>query len=175
MANAVKEIINALKKHNLPDGIREKKQVKKKIKPPLIIRNRSIPLTFIIVLLAVIGFFIIMDFIKSAVPEDKSVAVLPFDNLSSDADKKLFGDAIADILTSQLSHNPGLRVIGRTSTLKYKTVKKTISEIGAELSVNYVIEGTFQVQGNRMRLSVQLIRVFHEGHLWSKIYDRELQ
>ena len=104
---------------------------------------------------------------------EKSIAVLPFENLSTDAEQVWFSDGITDVIISQLSKIYDLRVLSRTSTLKYREEHKSISEIGKELDVNYIIEGTVQRQQERMRITVQLIRVLNEGHLWSEIYDRE--
>ncbi len=106
---------------------------------------------------------------------EKSIAVLPFENLSSDEEQAWFSDGITDVIINQLSKISDLRVLGRTSTLKYKEIeeKKSISEIGDELGVNFIIEGTVQRQENKMRISVQLIRALNEGHIWSDIYDRE--
>jgi len=100
--------------------------------------------------------------------------VLPFKNLSSDEEQLWFSDGITDVIISQLSKISDLRVLGRTTTLKYKEEHRSaISEIGAELGVNYLIEGTVQRQRNKMRITVQLVRVANEGHIWSDIYDRE--
>jgi TolB-like protein len=104
---------------------------------------------------------------------EKSLAVLPFENLSTDDKQIWFSEGMTDIIISQLSKISGLRVLSRTSTLKYGKEQKNIGEIGKELGVNFIIEGTVQRQENKMRISVQLIRVFNEGHLWSDIYDRE--
>ena len=106
---------------------------------------------------------------------EKSIAVLPFENLSSDEEQAWFSDGITDVIINQLSKISDLRVLSRTSTLKYeeKEEKKSIPEIGEELGVNYLIEGTVQRQENKMRISVQLIRALNEGHVWSEVYDRE--
>ncbi|KPK83639.1 MAG: hypothetical protein AMS27_12305, partial [Bacteroides sp. SM23_62_1] len=101
------------------------------------------------------------------------MAVLPFDDLGSDEEQAWFSDGITDVIINQLSKISGYRVIGRTSTLKYKEEKKSIPEIGVELGVNYIIEGTVQRQENDMRISVQLIQVLNEDHIWSDLYDRE--
>jgi TolB-like protein len=106
---------------------------------------------------------------------EKSIAVLPFENLSSDEEQAWFSDGITDVIINQLSKISDLRVLSRTSTLKYeeKEEKKSIPEIGEELGVNYLIEGTVQRQENKMRISVQLIRALNEGHIWAEVYDRE--
>jgi TolB-like protein len=104
---------------------------------------------------------------------EKSIAVLPFENLSTDEEQAWFSDGMTDIIINQLSKISDLRVLSRTSTLKYSKEQKTVSEIGKELGANYLIEGTVQMQEDKMRISVQLIRVLNEGHLWSDVYDRE--
>jgi TolB-like protein len=104
---------------------------------------------------------------------EKSIAVLPFENLSTDNEQSWFSEGITDIIISQLSKISVLRVLSRTSTLKYGEEQKSIGEIGKELGVNFIIEGTVQRQENKMRISVQLIRVLNEGHLWSDVYDRD--
>jgi len=134
----------------------------------------------LVVAIVVAAFFIFNIIGKKEQAEDltkleKSIAVLPFENLSSDEEQAWFSDGITDVIISQLSKISDLRVLGRTSTLKYKEIeeKKSISEIGDELGVNFIIEGTVQRQENKMRISVQLIRTLNEGHIWSDIYDRE--
>jgi len=104
---------------------------------------------------------------------EKSIAVLPFDNLSGNEDQAYFCDGITDVVINQLSKIKEFRVIGRTSTLRYKENIKTLSEIGEEMQVNFIIEGTVQRQEDQIRIIVQLIQVQNEDHLWSKLYDRE--
>jgi TolB-like protein len=106
---------------------------------------------------------------------EKSIAVLPFDNLSSDEEQAWFSDGITDVIINHLSKISDLRVLSRTSTIKYKETeeKKSLSEIGKELGVNFLIEGTVQREGSQMRVSVQLIQAINEDHLWSELYDRE--
>jgi TolB-like protein/Tfp pilus assembly protein PilF len=173
VANAVKEVITAIKKHNHQDGevskevVKAKPDTKRNLKPKIIIGS------FLVLALLVLGYFFIPKLFESSKPVEKSIAVLPFENLSSDEEQLWFSDGITDVIISQLSKISDLRVLGRTSTLKYREEQKSISEIGKELGVNFIIEGTVQRQGNKMRISVQLIRVINEGHIWSDIYDRE--
>jgi TolB-like protein len=110
---------------------------------------------------------------KKVIEFEKSIAVLPFDNLSSDEEQAWFSDGITDVIINQLSRISDFRVLGRTSTLKYRGEKKTVSEIGEELEVNFLIEGTVQRQEDQIRISVQLIQVPNEGHIWSDLYDRD--
>jgi TolB-like protein/Tfp pilus assembly protein PilF len=138
----------------------------------LIFLLSAIILAIVIVIVALFVFNIIGGG-KQTKALEKSIAVLPFVNLSSDEEQVWFSDGITDIIISQLSKISDLRVLSRTSTLKYSEEQKSIGEIGKELGVNFIIEGTVQRQENKMRISVQLIRVLNEGHLWSDIYDRE--
>jgi TolB-like protein/Tfp pilus assembly protein PilF len=172
VANAVKEIITSIKKHELQDGEVPKEVVKDKPEHPKNLKLRIIVSSIIVLALMAIGYFFIPKLFKSSEPIEKSIAVLPFNNLSSDKDQVWFSDGITDVIITQLSKISDLRVLGRTSTLKYREEQKSISEIGAELGVNYVIEGSVQREGNKMRITVQLIRVINEGHIWSDIYDR---
>jgi len=102
-----------------------------------------------------------------------SIAVLPFEALSKEKDQEYFCEGITDVITSQLSKISGFRVPGRTSTLKYKKGDKSITEIGRELNVAYILEGSIQKVGDSIRVTAQLVRVLNEDHLWSEIYDRE--
>ncbi|MBA7515110.1 hypothetical protein ES705_07148 [subsurface metagenome] len=151
----------------------------RKLKKKLLILLSGIFLGVVIVIAALFIFNIIggRKQAKDLAELEKSIAVLPFDNLSSDEEQAWFSDGITDVIINQLSKISDLRVLGRTSTLKYKEQeeKKSISEIGEELGVNFIIEGTVQRQGNQMRISVQLIRAINEDHLWSELYDREWQ
>lgn len=173
VANAVKEIIYALNKHNLNEEKVTGKAKTERSKPFSNLKRTLVPSVLIIVLLFVLGYFFLPKLLNTGISGDKSIAVLPFENLSSDRDKASFCDAIADIITNQLSENHGLRVIGRTSTLKYKDQKKNISEIGAELGVSYIIRGNFQSQADKIRINAQLIRVSPEAQIWGEVYDRE--
>jgi TolB-like protein len=145
---------------------------KKKSKKRLILLLSVLVLVITVVVVALFVFNIIGSR-KGTEELEKSIAVLPFDNLSSDEEQAWFSDGITDVIINQLSKITDLRVLGRTSTLKYKEEKKSISEIGEELGVNFLIEGTVQRQGNEMRISVQLIQVLNEDHIWSELYDRE--
>ncbi len=104
---------------------------------------------------------------------ENSIAVLQFENLGSDEEQEWFSEGITDIIINQLSKIKEFRVLGRTSTIKYSSGDKTISEIGQELNVNLIIEGTVQRVSDEVRISIQLVRVQNEDHLWSEIYDRE--
>ena len=103
---------------------------------------------------------------------DHSVAVLPFDNMSADPEQEYFSDGIAEDIITDLSVISGLRVIARHSTFVYKGKQVTIREIGDELNVRYVLEGSVRRQGDRLRITAQLIDVASEGHIWAARFDR---
>jgi TolB-like protein/Tfp pilus assembly protein PilF len=105
---------------------------------------------------------------------DKSVAVLPFENLSEDKANAYFVDGMQDEVITRLAKIAELRVISRTSTQRYRTRSANLAEIARELGVSHLVEGTVQRVGDRVRINVQLIRAANEGHLWAEIYDRNL-
>lgn len=104
----------------------------------------------------------------------KSVAVLPFANLSDDKDNAYFASGIHDELLTQLAQLADLKVISRTSVLGYKDTQKPIRQIARELGVNTVLEGSVQRVGNRVRVQAQLVDARTDGHLWAQSYDRDL-
>jgi len=113
----------------------------------------------------------------SASPNDissKSIAVLPFENLSSDKENAYFADGIQDEILTRLSKIAALRVISRTSTQKYKSAPDNLREIGKQLGVSNLLEGSVQKSGNAVHVSVQLIRVATDEHLWAESYNRKL-
>ena len=108
-------------------------------------------------------------------PEELSIAVLPFDNLTqTDADSELFRDGIADDILTQLAKLQELRVIGRKSTSRYLDTDKSISQIAKELDVSLILEGSIRRLGNQLRVSVHLINAENEEQLWASNYDRTL-
>ena len=103
------------------------------------------------------------------------LAVLPFENLSNDADQDFLADGLTEEMISQLGRiNPDqLGVIARTSAMLYKSTQKSIGEIGAELAVDYIVEGSVRRAGNRVRITAQLVQTSDQAHLWSESYDRD--
>jgi len=112
--------------------------------------------------------------IGSAIPE-KSIAVLPFENLSSDKENAYFAEGIQDEILTRLSKIAALKVISRTSTQKYKSAPDNLREIGKQLGVANLLEGSVQKAGNAVHINVQLIKAATDAHLWAESYDRELQ
>jgi TolB-like protein/Tfp pilus assembly protein PilF len=105
---------------------------------------------------------------------DKSVAVLPFENLSSDKENAFFAQGIQDEIITTLSRISGLRVISRTSTANYKSAPENLPEIARQLRVSNVLEGSVQKAGDRVHINVQLIQADNDAHLWAQSYDRQL-
>ena len=108
-------------------------------------------------------------------PKGPSIAVLPFDNISGDPKLDFFCFGITENITSALAHVRQLFVIARSSAYFYKGKSIKIQQIGIELGVDYVIEGSFQKSGEQIRITVQLVETNKGTHIWSEIYDRKLQ
>jgi adenylate cyclase len=108
-------------------------------------------------------------------PDKPSIAVLPFTNMSDDPKQEYFSDGITEQIITGLSKVPKLFVIARTSSFKYKGRKVDVRKVGRELGVRYVLEGSVQKSGNRLRITAQLIDAIEGHHLWSERYDRELK
>jgi serine/threonine protein kinase/Tfp pilus assembly protein PilF len=109
-----------------------------------------------------------------AVPMPKSVAVLPFENLSRDPDNAYFADGIQDEILTRLSKIADLKVISRTSTQKYQSKPRNLAQIAKQLGVANVVEGTVQKAADQIRVNVQLINAQTDSHLWADTYDRKL-
>ena len=108
--------------------------------------------------------------------EDRpSLVVLPFANMSSDSEQEYFADGITDGLITELSRLPALFVISRHSSFVYKGVSKRAEEIGAELGIRYLLEGSVHRAAERVRITAQLIDAASGAHLWAERYDRELK
>ena len=132
------------------------------------------PIAAIIIVLALSGIYYFKFYSKSEKSVDaKSIAVLPFINLSRDKDDEYFADGICDEILTNLSKVGDLKVISHTSVLQYKGTKKNLREIAGELGVNNVLEGSVQKSNERIRINVQLINAKTDEHLWAESYDRE--
>jgi TolB-like protein/DNA-binding winged helix-turn-helix (wHTH) protein/Tfp pilus assembly protein PilF len=107
-------------------------------------------------------------------PKIHSIAVLPLENLSGDPEQEYFADGMTDELITELSRISGLRVISRTSVMRYKGTRKSLPEITHELNVEAVIEGTVLRSGGRVRINTQLVDASTEHNLWAQTYDRDL-
>jgi len=105
---------------------------------------------------------------------EKSIAVLPFENLSDDKQNSFFTDGVQDEILTDLAKVADLKVISRTSVMQYKTGTRNLQEIARALKVSHVVEGTVQRSANRVRVTAQLIDARTDTHLWAEKYDREL-
>lgn len=105
----------------------------------------------------------------------QSIAVLPLENLSSDRSQEYFADGMTDELITQLAQIGGLRVISRTTAMQYKGTRKSVPEIGRELHVDGIVEGTVYRSGGQVRISAQLVDASTDQHVWAQSYERDLR
>src|SRR5947209_8678629 len=132
----------------------------------------------LLAVIALIGFLLVryrglLTTAELPVPE-KSIAVLPFDNRSRDPDNAYFADGIQDEILTRLSKIADLKVISRTSTQHYKSAPENLHEIGRQLGVAHILQGSVQKSGNTVRVNVQLIEAANDSHLWADTLDRKL-
>jgi TolB-like protein len=104
----------------------------------------------------------------------KSIAVLPFENLSEDKANAYFAEGIQDEILTRLSKIADLKVISRTSTQHYKSAPENLPEIARQLGVAHILEGSVQKSGDAVRVNVQLIKAANDSHLWADTFDRKL-
>jgi serine/threonine protein kinase/Flp pilus assembly protein TadD len=158
-----------VKPATLGQSLETKKPAKKKMLP--------LVLAGLAILILVVGYFVLFN---KKEPESgrKMLAVLPFENLGA-PEQEYFAAGITEEITTHLAKVSGLGVISRTSVLQYKDTKKTVQQIGKELGVQYVLEGTLLWDksgvSNRVRINPQLIRVKDGTHVWAESYDRVLE
>ncbi len=150
-----------------------------KITQPKPAMNKALPaaIALLAIAIAVIGFNrkgIRERLTPSATIRVNSLAVLPLQNLSGDKEQDYFADAMTEALTSSLAQIRSLKVISRFSAMQYKESKKPLKEIARELGVDAVVEGTTTREGDRVRITAQLIQGETDLNLWSKSYEREL-
>ena len=125
-----------------------------------------------VIVSAVAGFFLLPR--ASAHKIDKSIAVLPFENLSDEKENAYFADGIQDDVLTNLSKIGDLKVISRTSVMPYRGKASNLREIGKALGVSTILEGSVRRIGNRVRVNVQLINAENDEHIWAEDYDRDL-
>lgn len=134
-------------------------------------------ITAIVSVILVSAYLIINFFVSgnnSSLFDDKSVAVLPFENLSNDPEQDYFSDGITEDIINHLAKIEALQVKSRTTTGQYKNPTKTIPVIGRELGVSYILEGSVRKIENKVRIVAQLIDVRNDVHVWTETYDREM-
>jgi serine/threonine protein kinase/tetratricopeptide (TPR) repeat protein len=151
-----------------------------KTSPPIALpERRRIPVfAYITILAALIAGIGILWYQKPWIrhgPLEKSIAVLPFTNLSPSREYEYFSDGITEDVVAHLSKIHDLQVISRTSTMQYKNSKKPLRQIAKELGVTTILEGSVRREGDRVRIVGQLIDAQTDHHLWAETYDRELK
>ena len=154
-----------------PQGIRATPSVA----APRTHRRRNVIMLVVtgVIVSAIAGFFLLPR-ISSARKIDKSIAVLPFENLSDEKENAYFADGIQDDVLTNLSKIGDLKVISRTSVMQYKGAAKNVREIGKALGVSNILEGSVRRSGNKVRVNVQLIDATSDKHTWANDYDRDL-
>ncbi|HTH18580.1 MAG TPA: hypothetical protein VL912_00770, partial [Candidatus Udaeobacter sp.] len=135
-------------------------------------RNMIVLVACGLLLSATAGFFLLPRVAADKI--DRSIAVLPFQNLSNEKENAYFADGIQDDLLTNLSKIGDLKVISRTSVMAYRDASSNAREIGKALGVGSILEGSVRRIGNRVRVNVQLINVANDRHIWAEDYDREL-
>ena len=111
----------------------------------------------------------------ASISNKPSIAVLPFTNMSGDADQEYFSDGITEDIITELSRFPDLFVVARNSSFSYKKKPTKVQDIGKDLGVGYVVEGSVRKAAQRVRITVQLIEVLSGNHIWAERYDRDLK
>src|SRR6266480_5506366 len=166
-----------------PEGIKLEEDVDRRI-----IRKTGRKLTALIVIIAAVAAGVtVFRFLHSqqrieaakqppraVAIESKSIAVLPFENLCEEKANAYFADGMQDEILTRLSKIADLKVISRTSTQKYKSAPDNLREIAHQLGVSNILEGSVQKASDQVRVSVQLIDVRNDSHLWAETYDRKL-
>ncbi|MDQ6624353.1 MAG: hypothetical protein M3Y86_12830 [Verrucomicrobiota bacterium] len=154
-----------------PEGIQRTSKAQPSASPH---RRRNIAILCVagILISAAAGFFLLPH--ASADKIDKSIAVLPFENLSDDKENAYFADGIQDDILTNLSKIGDLKVVSRTSVMGYRGKPSSLREIGKALGVSTILEGTVRKSGSRVRVNVQLINAANDEHIWAQEYDREL-
>src|SRR6266496_3777962 len=136
-------------------------------------RPRALIAALVMAAVAAAGFYIFSHRSSSTTPE-KSIAVLPFENLSEEKGNAYFAEGIQDEILTRLAKIADLKVISRTSTQKYKSAPDNLREIAKQLAVANILEGSVQKAADKVRVNVQLINATTDAHLWAETYDRKL-
>jgi len=165
-----------------PEGLKHERDVNRE---ESITGDTGRKLDFIIigVLALAIALLLVDRYIGTSTPEphqvaeeagEKSIAVLPFVNMSSDAEQEFFSDGITEEILNSLASVKELKVAGRTSSFAFKGQSDDLRKIGDTLGVEHILEGSVRKSGTKVRITAQLIQVEDGFHMWSETYDREL-
>ncbi len=175
VANAISDVIAALKQ---PPVKSQEQQTAPSASPNRKTKSPSRQK----IILATIGMMIlfalvygISQFVSTGeTPREKSIAVLPFENMSGDKEQEYFSNGMMEEILNQLVKVRDLKVISRTSSMVYKDSKLSMKEIASGLGAANILEGSVQKSGNKVRITVQLIEASTDNHLWSETFDRDL-
>jgi serine/threonine-protein kinase len=171
------EMLQALK--NLHRKLESKAELERSSKVPSWLRWARSPAALVLVLLVAVLALALPFYryrnLATSLPPDKSIAVLPLENLSEEKENAYFADGVQDELLSNLAKIKELKVISRTSVMEYKSgIRRNLKEIAQQLGVRNVVEGSVRRSGDHVRVSVQLIDARTDHHLWGENYDRTL-
>jgi adenylate cyclase len=142
--------------------------------------KKTVIALFITICVLIAGYFILPEFQGEVKKNDdkakagQSIAVLPFNNMSNEPGQEYFSDGLTDGILNSIAHLRNLKVCARTSSFKFKGENRDIKEVGKELGVRTILEGSVQRQGNKVRIIVQLINVEDGFHFWSEQYDEKI-
>jgi TolB-like protein/DNA-binding winged helix-turn-helix (wHTH) protein/Flp pilus assembly protein TadD len=157
----------------------ERPQAVREVVSQPVARHSSLPrVAWIVLALVLLAMTLVVTwkfYSRNRSPVIRSLAVLPFESLSSDTSQDYFSDGITDELISDLGQISALRVISRTSVMSYKKVRKPLPQIARELNVEAIVEGTVLRSGDTVRITAQLIDATADKHLWSQSYEGELR
>ena len=173
VVRAIKELITAMKS---PPGVVKQQSYSKEAVAPAWRKKLAIAAS-VIMMLGVVAYsvFYFGGFGRGMVEPDKSIAVLPFDDLSPNHDQEYFGIGMMDEILNDLFKLSDLKVISRTSSMSYKGSKKPLKQIASELEVAHILGGSVQKNGESTRIRVQLIDGRTDAHLWAETYEREFK
>jgi TolB-like protein/Tfp pilus assembly protein PilF len=171
VANAVKEIITAIKRQTQEPAEISKESVVVKAVNPAKLKLKIIVPSLVLLALIIAGYFFIPKLFRQTGETEKSIAVLPFKLLSNESDKQYLADGMMDAILLHLQKFKGLKVISRTSVEQFREIKY-VHDIGKELNVDYLLEGSFQKVGDNVRLIIQLIKTSDDSHVFADNYDR---
>jgi TolB-like protein/Tfp pilus assembly protein PilF len=174
VARAIKEIIGGIKNPAVTSQRTEPYQVPE----PTSRMRRKLAFTagsLLAVALVFFGFYFFSGWSHASAEVDRSIALIPFENMNHDPEQDYFSNGIAEDILNHLTKVSDLNVKSRTSTLQYKGTEKTIPQIGKELGVRNIVEGSVRRVGNQVRIVVQLIDAQTDNHLWSETYDMDLE
>ena len=174
VANAVKEIITSIKKHDQQDDEVLKEVIRVKPDPPKNLKVKIITGSILVLVLIVLGYFFISKLSKNSDLVEKSIAVIPFRNLSNDTAQLSFYDGFMEDILNNLQKIKSFTVRPITSSYQYKDTKKSTATIVKELNVNYLVGGSVGREGNNLKIRVYLIDSKADKQMWSHDYSSEM-